>query len=76
MPALAHEDWSATFTTVMMEKDIDLVLDLAAQGGAELPVAAELKGLLQDAAGRGLGEKDFMALYVRLKDTKAGGTHG
>ena len=56
----------------MMEKDIDLVLDLAAQGGAELPVAATLKGLLQDAAGRGLAEKDFMALYLRLKDTKAG----
>jgi 3-hydroxyisobutyrate dehydrogenase-like beta-hydroxyacid dehydrogenase len=74
VPALAHEDWSATFTTLMMEKDLDLVLDLAAQGGAELPVAAVLKGLLQDAAGQGLGEKDFMALYVRLKNK--GGTHG
>jgi 3-hydroxyisobutyrate dehydrogenase-like beta-hydroxyacid dehydrogenase len=77
VPALAHEDWSATFTTQMMEKDIDLVLDLAAQGGAELPVASLLKGLLQDAAGHGLSEKDFMALYVRLKErAKAGGTHG
>ena len=37
--ALLRDDFSATFTTSLMEKDIDLVLDAAADAGLELPLA-------------------------------------
>ena len=47
--ALLRDDYSATFTTALMEKDVDLVLDVADEAGVELPVANELKVLLRAA---------------------------
>ena len=44
---LLRDDYSATFTTTLMEKDIDLVLDAADEAGVELPVTRELKTLLR-----------------------------
>ena len=37
--ALLREDFSATFTTALMEKDVDLALDAAREGGVQLPLA-------------------------------------
>jgi 3-hydroxyisobutyrate dehydrogenase-like beta-hydroxyacid dehydrogenase len=79
--ALIDDDYSATFTTLMMGKDIDLVLDLARQGGLDLPLMGELRRRLADAAEHGLAERDFIALFIRLREraqaeTKAGGNHG
>jgi 3-hydroxyisobutyrate dehydrogenase-like beta-hydroxyacid dehydrogenase len=39
---LLRDDYSATFTTALMEKDIDLVLDAADDRGVELPLALEM----------------------------------
>jgi 3-hydroxyisobutyrate dehydrogenase len=64
---LLRDDFSATFTTALMEKDIDLVLDVAKQAGVELPVADELKSLLRATAEAGYADDDFMALYLRLR---------
>jgi 3-hydroxyisobutyrate dehydrogenase-like beta-hydroxyacid dehydrogenase len=64
---LLQDDYSATFTTNLMEKDIDLVLDVAADGGVALPVADELKALLRATVEAGYGDDDFMALYLRLR---------
>ena len=61
---LLRDDYSATFTTNLMEKDIDLVLDAAADGGVALPVADELKALLRATVEAGYGDDDFMALYL------------
>ena len=49
---LLRDDFSATFTTALMEKDIDLVLDAADEAGVELPIAREMKRHLR-AADRG-----------------------
>jgi 3-hydroxyisobutyrate dehydrogenase-like beta-hydroxyacid dehydrogenase len=65
--ALLNEDFSATFTTVLMEKDIDLVLDVAAEAGVELPVAEQLKALCRAAVEAGYGDDDFMALFLYLR---------
>ena len=46
---LLNDDYSATFTTALMEKDIDLVLDAAEDAVVELPVPRELKALLRAA---------------------------
>jgi 3-hydroxyisobutyrate dehydrogenase len=66
---LLRDDFSATFTTALMEKDIDLILDAAKQAGVELPVAREMKSLLRATAEAGYADDDFMALFLRLRST-------
>ncbi|HEX6788157.1 MAG TPA: NAD(P)-dependent oxidoreductase [Gaiellaceae bacterium] len=66
---LLNDDYSATFTTSLMEKDIDLILDAADDAAVALPVARELKALLRTAVEAGYGDDDFMALYLNLRDT-------
>jgi 3-hydroxyisobutyrate dehydrogenase-like beta-hydroxyacid dehydrogenase len=70
---LLRDDYSATFTTALMEKDIDLVLDAASEAGVELPVTKELKALLRAAIEAGYGDDDFMALFPFLRS--ASGRH-
>ena len=65
-PLLA-DDFAATFTTALMEKDIDLVLDAARQSEVELPLAQHLKALLRAAVEAGYADDDFMALYLHLR---------
>jgi 3-hydroxyisobutyrate dehydrogenase-like beta-hydroxyacid dehydrogenase len=65
---LLRDDFTATFTTALMEKDIDLILDAAEDAGVELPVAGELKTQLHDAVEAGYGDDDFMSLFLHLKD--------
>jgi len=69
---LLRNDYSATFTTALMEKDVDLILDAAEDGGVELPLGRELKTLLRAAIEAGYGEDDFMALYLNLRDAAQG----
>ena len=64
---LLRDDFSATFTTALMEKDIDLALDVARQAGVELPLTTDMKGILQAAAEAGYADDDFMALYLHLR---------
>ena len=64
---LLRDDYSATFTTALMEKDLDLVLDAADEAGVELPVAREMKALLRAAIEAGYGNDDFMALFLSLR---------
>jgi 3-hydroxyisobutyrate dehydrogenase len=65
---LLHDDFSATFTTALMEKDIDLALAAADESGIELPVARQLKRLLRTAIDSGYGDDDFIALYLQLRN--------
>ena len=66
---LLRDDFSATFTTALMEKDIDLVLDAASEAGVQLPLAAEMKGHLRAAAEAGYADHDFIALFLHLRNT-------
>jgi len=70
---LLRDDYSATFTTRLMEKDVDLVLDAAEGAGVRLPLAAKIKTLLRSAIDAGYADDDFMALFPHLRDesTKA-----
>ncbi len=65
--ALLRDDYSATFTTALMEKDIDLILDAADTAGVELPIGNELKTVLRAAIEAGYGDDDFMALFPFLR---------
>ena len=64
---LLRDDFSATFTTAMMEKDIDLVLDAAEGAGVELPFAREMKAVVRAAVAAGYADDDFMALFLHLR---------
>ena len=66
---LLRDDYSATFTTVLMEKDVDLVLEVAESNGVRLPLANEIKALVGSAIDAGYGDDDFMALYLNLRNT-------
>ena len=65
---LLRDDFTATFTTAMMMKDVDLVLDLARSVDVELPVTEELRSLLDAACEGGHADQDFMALVLELKE--------
>jgi 3-hydroxyisobutyrate dehydrogenase-like beta-hydroxyacid dehydrogenase len=64
---LLNDDYSATFTTNLMEKDIDLVLEAAEAAHVRLPLAEEIKGLVRSAIEAGYGNDDFMALFLHLR---------
>jgi 3-hydroxyisobutyrate dehydrogenase-like beta-hydroxyacid dehydrogenase len=70
-PPLLRDDYSATFTTAMMLKDVDLVLALAEENGVSLPFARHVRMLLEATAEGGHADDDFMALYLHLRDRAA-----
>lgn len=65
--ALVADDYTSTFSTRLMRKDLDLILGSATAGGVPLPLAAVVQQLLQACVSTGLGELDFMSLLIRLK---------
>ena len=64
---LLRDDYSATFTTSLMEKDLDLVLEAAGATGVRLPLAEEIKRLVGSAIRAGYGDDDFIALFAHLR---------
>jgi 3-hydroxyisobutyrate dehydrogenase-like beta-hydroxyacid dehydrogenase len=64
---LLDDDYSATFTTELMEKDVELALDVAAQAGVELPLTEEMKAHLRATIEDGYGDDDFLALFQHLR---------
>jgi 3-hydroxyisobutyrate dehydrogenase-like beta-hydroxyacid dehydrogenase len=65
---LLRDDYSATFTTNLLEKDIDLVLEAAEAARVRLPLAGEIKSLVRSAVEAGYGDDDFMALFLNLRN--------
>jgi 3-hydroxyisobutyrate dehydrogenase-like beta-hydroxyacid dehydrogenase len=64
---LLRDDYSATFTTALLDKDLELVLAAADDAGVALPVAAQLKTLVRATIDAGYGDDDFMALFLNLQ---------
>jgi len=67
---LLEDDYSATFTTAMMLKDVDLVLDLAEERRLVLPFTRHLRQLLEQTIEGGHADEDFLALYLSLRETE------
>ena len=63
---LIADDYTATFTSAMMHKDVSLALDAGRSVGVSLPVTALVHGLLEDCLAIGMGDDDVMALLPRL----------
>ncbi len=73
-PLLAN-DFSPTFTTRMMAKDVDLVLGFARQRGAPMPLTEALELLVAETITAGYGDDDMMALFLLLRRRAGLGTH-
>jgi 3-hydroxyisobutyrate dehydrogenase-like beta-hydroxyacid dehydrogenase len=65
---LRRDDYSATFTSALMQKDVELVFDLADEAGVELPATREIASVLNATARNGHADDDFMAMLLELKD--------
>jgi 3-hydroxyisobutyrate dehydrogenase-like beta-hydroxyacid dehydrogenase len=72
--AILQDDYSATFTTAMMLKDVDLVLALAEESRLPLPFTRHLRQLLEHAIEGGHADEDFIALYLQLREAAAQST--
>jgi 3-hydroxyisobutyrate dehydrogenase-like beta-hydroxyacid dehydrogenase len=71
---LLRDDFSATFTSALMQKDVDLIFDLAAETGVDLPATREISAVLDATARNGHADEDFMAMLLELKERAASAT--
>jgi 3-hydroxyisobutyrate dehydrogenase-like beta-hydroxyacid dehydrogenase len=65
--ALVADDYSSTFSSRLMYKDLALALEAAHEAGTPLPVAALTQQLVEACIAAGLGDADFTALLPRLR---------
>jgi 3-hydroxyisobutyrate dehydrogenase-like beta-hydroxyacid dehydrogenase len=66
---LIDHDYSATFTTNLLIKDLDLALDVARSAELSLPVIELVSALASLASNNGYGEIDFASLLPSLQLT-------
>jgi 3-hydroxyisobutyrate dehydrogenase-like beta-hydroxyacid dehydrogenase len=71
---LLREDFTATFTSALMQKDVELVFDLAEEVGVELPATREIASVLDATARKGHADEDFMAMVLELEERTASAT--
>lgn len=63
-PALVDLDWTATFTSALLRKDLDLGLATAAAADLLLPVTAAVREQIQAAIDAGHADDDFAAMLA------------
>lgn len=68
-PGLIDHDYSATFTTNLLIKDLELALDVARSAELSLPVIELVNTLAKLASTNGYGEIDFASLLPSLQLT-------
>ena len=65
-PALTHLDFTPTFTTELLRKDLEIGLAEARSMGVVMPVAALTHQLVQSAIGAGNHGVDFASLLLEV----------
>ncbi len=63
-------DFSTHFALKHMRKDLELMMRLAEELGAPLPVTERIRSLFADAETAGRGELDYSAVYEYLSQSK------
>jgi 3-hydroxyisobutyrate dehydrogenase-like beta-hydroxyacid dehydrogenase len=58
----ASNGWKPGFMTELMNKDVGLAIDYAAQNAVPVPGTAVARQVLTDAVAAGYGREDFSAL--------------
>src|SRR5207249_4986385 len=64
---LVADDYTATFTSASMYKDLALALAVAHDAGVPLPVTAAVQQLYEACIASGMGEADLTWLVQRLR---------
>jgi 3-hydroxyisobutyrate dehydrogenase-like beta-hydroxyacid dehydrogenase len=64
---LVNKDYSATFTTNLLIKDLELALDVAHSADLSLPVIELVNSLTHLASDNGYGDVDFASLLPNLQ---------
>jgi 3-hydroxyisobutyrate dehydrogenase len=71
---LIADDYTSTFTTSAMAKDLTLALDAATSAGTPLPVTALVQQFLRSCISNSQAESDFVVLVPKLRrDAGLGG---
>jgi 3-hydroxyisobutyrate dehydrogenase-like beta-hydroxyacid dehydrogenase len=65
--ALVADDYTSTFSSTLLFKDLALALEAGHQVDAPLPVTALTQQLVQGCMAMGMADDDFMALFPRLR---------
>jgi 3-hydroxyisobutyrate dehydrogenase-like beta-hydroxyacid dehydrogenase len=65
--ALMADDYTSTFSSSLLFKDLALALEAGHQVAAPLPVTALTQQLVQGCMAMGMADDDFMALFPRLR---------
>ncbi len=63
-PAFVNLDLTATFTSELLRKDLDLGLNAASQHGVPLPLTELTRSMVQRAIDAGHGNADFASLLI------------
>jgi 3-hydroxyisobutyrate dehydrogenase len=63
-PALLDLDWTTTFTSTLLRKDLDLGLDAAGEAALELPVTEAVREQVQAAIDAGHADDDFASMLT------------
>jgi 3-hydroxyisobutyrate dehydrogenase-like beta-hydroxyacid dehydrogenase len=64
---LVADDYTSTFSSSLLFKDLALALDAGHQVAAPLPVTALTQQMVQGCMAMGMADDDFMALLPRLR---------
>jgi 3-hydroxyisobutyrate dehydrogenase-like beta-hydroxyacid dehydrogenase len=64
---LVANDYTSTFSSNMLFKDLALALEAGHQVAAPLPLTAATQQMIQGCMAMGMGDDDFMALLPRLR---------
>jgi 3-hydroxyisobutyrate dehydrogenase len=70
-PAMRAHDYSTLFKLDHMLKDVELCLAEAGAAGVPFELAAAVRQILVEAAGRGFGDRDF-AVLLEIVEERAG----
>jgi 3-hydroxyisobutyrate dehydrogenase-like beta-hydroxyacid dehydrogenase len=65
--ALVADDYSPTFSSMAMHKDLSLLLDCANGAGVPLPVSSLVQQLVLGCMSSGMADLDLMSLLPRLQ---------
>jgi 3-hydroxyisobutyrate dehydrogenase-like beta-hydroxyacid dehydrogenase len=65
--ALVADDYTSTFSSTLLFKDLALALEAGHQAAAPLPATALTQQLVQGCMAMGMADDDFMALFPRLR---------
>jgi 3-hydroxyisobutyrate dehydrogenase-like beta-hydroxyacid dehydrogenase len=67
VPPLKDRDFTSTMSAITQTKDVDLILDCAAQSHVPLPLTSAVRGMFQGLISMGGGEDDYIALVKHVE---------